>query len=881
MPHIFFPSSEDDLTARPPPSDHLLGAGQNGWGKTWNKVGGWLKKEDEENEPPMVTEEHETLDETMEEKEQDPAISPPRPLQATMPYLPRPATFQRQNSELREKLCPHEPDPEERRALSADRRAGTVYLRKPTPPSAPHPLSSSPTSHSRERAEGGQDARKETSQQPPSSEARQNGQEEHGDIQLEQRTSMSHHEMVREQDHFSEALDDLQIQAELEAKWILNLSMHFRDNSDREKFFITYAETPNKWRRVTISCDYRDMPADSLEADLKSLHYQRDKSARIYESIRDSLPDIQFYPAVTNLKLQTDDGRLHVHVTEDVNEKIPYPPISILQHLDCPRFKESAIEFDSHLSGFVYKIKTGGRVYIKKEIPGPEAVDEFLYEVNALSSLREAANVVQFEGIVVDDDEQLIKGLLIGFCERGALVDVIYDYKNSEWLPWSRRQRWAKQIVNGLSDIHEAGFVQGDFTLSNIVIDRDDTARIIDINRRGCPVGWEPPELSKLIRSGQRISIHIGVKSDLFQLGMVLWALAEQEDEPERQEAPLRLGESSEIPKYYREAVESCLNPDPRLRLSAKDIFAKFASVENSHPHDEGEPRICLSPHRSEKEYIDPATAVGLEDIDQLKSIARNGHHSQFSMSEATFADCATSSEYYFLSCGSGLVGSRGRSHAASSDWAKRHGVVSIDLDEADDLEAMQEIHIADLEYNPHLVDLQTECSNVAEKDGDQPVNNQMDLSFHSNATATPVNDAEYGSQRKVSSPDLTLTLPQDFNTGIRSTGPVETAPEQRFSEDRPVRTPGPPIHQDSGFDELLNFDSPILPAPTVKNSILDRISTLETESSALATTITTPPASEEPVMEFGSNGVPSTYSGPLAESTHHSHEPAADSGAG
>lgn len=36
-----------------------------------------------------------------------------------------------------------------------------------------------------------------------------------------------------------------------------------------------------------------------------------------------------------------------------------------------------------------------------------------------------------------------------------------------------------------------AGFVQGDFTLSNIVIDSNDDAKIIDINRRGCPVGWE------------------------------------------------------------------------------------------------------------------------------------------------------------------------------------------------------------------------------------------------------------------------------------------------------------------------------------------------------------------------------------------------------
>ena len=50
----------------------------------------------------------------------------------------------------------------------------------------------------------------------------------------------------------------------------------------------------------------------------------------------------------------------------------------------------------------------------------------------------------------------------------------------------------------------------------------------------GDPNASQPPELGRLIDSGQRIGMHIGVKTDLFQLGMVLWALAEEVDEPER-----------------------------------------------------------------------------------------------------------------------------------------------------------------------------------------------------------------------------------------------------------------------------------------------------------------------------------------------------------
>ena len=59
-----------------------------------------------------------------------------------------------------------------------------------------------------------------------------------------------------------------------------------------------------------------------------------------------SLPDIQFYDTVTNLKLETKDDRLHVHVTEDVNEIIPYPPIHLVDHLKhVQKYRERGATF--------------------------------------------------------------------------------------------------------------------------------------------------------------------------------------------------------------------------------------------------------------------------------------------------------------------------------------------------------------------------------------------------------------------------------------------------------------------------------------------------------------------------------------------------------
>ena len=462
-----------------------------------------------------------------------------------------------------------------------------------------------------------------------------------------------------------------QIERELEERWILNLSMNFRDRSPREKFFVTYAEVPTKWRRVTVSCDYRDAPPDSLERDLQALHSQRDKNARIYEAIRTSLPDIQFYSTVTNLRLETsDDDRLHVHVTEDVNEIIPYPSTKAVQHLDYNRVLERDVVFDAHMSGFVYRVRVdnsnfNNKVCIKKEIPGPDSVDEFLYEINALHSLQGTRNVISFEGLVIDEEHDVVKGLLISYADQGPLVDMIYDFKNTDELTWLRREKWAREIIFGLSQIHEAGFVQGDFTLSNIVIDDEDTAQIIDINRRGCPVGWEPPEIHNMIESGQRISMYIGVKSDLFQLGMVLWALAMKLDEPERQVRPLRIDDFPEdIPQFFKDITSNCLSEKPRNRWAAKDLLGMFPQDFSTTLPDLMQPVLdTVRPGTlslpSEPHFIDPATTVDRENVNMH---AQRRPSDSYGLFEApTYVGRPSSLEMPFDGPGSYMV-SRGRS---------------------------------------------------------------------------------------------------------------------------------------------------------------------------------------------------------------------------
>lgn len=354
--------------------------------------------------------------------------------------------------------------------------------------------------------------------------------------------------------------------------WILNLSMRFRDGQEREKFFVTYAETPSVWKRITITCDYRNAPDNSMEKQLMNKEFQRDKAALIWSVVKESMIDIQMYDTVTNLRIQTMDDRLHLYATEDVNEIIPYPPIDRIKHINCPHYKESQVEINNHLNGFAYMVTMGGENLVRKDIPGPDSVDEFLNELYMLSKLQASLHVVTLKGIVVDDKGRVVKGFMMEYAEGGALVDILFDYKGK--IPWLERENWAYQVVKGISELHTEGLPIGSLTLSKLVIDAENIVKLCSLRKEGCAVGWEPPEISDLIAQGQRISSHLGLKTDLYQMGVILWALAADEDQPERRPGPLTLGD--DIPQYYRALVGICLSQQPRDRMWASEILRMF-----------------------------------------------------------------------------------------------------------------------------------------------------------------------------------------------------------------------------------------------------------------------------------------------------------------
>lgn len=313
--------------------------------------------------------------------------------------------------------------------------------------------------------------------------------------------------------------------------------------------------------------------------------------------------------------------------------------------------------------------------------------------------------------------------------------------------------------------------MQGDFTLSNIVIDTEDKAKIIDINRRGCPVGWEPPEVAALIESKQRISMYIGVKSDIFQLGMVLWAIAMEQDEPETQPRPLTLFDAPmEIPSYYRTIVDICLSDDPRNRLHATVLLSKFPEIEDDiRPFYERQ----AIPDHEEAEYIDPETAVGRDDIDNfrvLSSHSSEANGNPRSSATHTYVNAPTdmSSEPYYYP-------TRGRSPSPRS----LHDVDEPPLTQ-NHHEHINGVHVLEEQPNDHF---QPQIISVSPSGHHEFQGFEQDSTLHSES----VRDVDVSPHTRDNRDHINVShvLEEPSNDPFEPQAPVMRVPPSGLQEDR------------------------------------------------------------------------------------------------
>lgn len=337
-----------------------------------------------------------------------------------------------------------------------------------------------------------------------------------------------------------------------------------------------------------------------------------------------------------SLSLSNDDTSLqkprgdHKATLSTICEK-PTPPMDAMNSLhdwQCRRFVESQVTqleqietphcFASSVNGIlVYEIKC------REHYPS----SEFLYNIKALHCMDGTPGFAKFVGVVTDDKGKYLKSYLLEFPRaRWNLIQLAATPSM-----WERREKWAFQVVRGLSQIHRKGFVVGGIVIWAIpvVIENTDSVQFWYFKKHivaGRTVGaYYPPEFH-YVRDMSQTTDAAGCpratsKMDIFHLGLLLWLIAE--NGPITRASPVcmrrrcdsakdcscdlthaepialpRLPES--IPQYFRDMVDDCRAENPSDRPAAWELLQRFPATSDSLQQPElSVPQVPHSPASS------------------------------------------------------------------------------------------------------------------------------------------------------------------------------------------------------------------------------------------------------------------------------------------
>lgn len=412
-------------------------------------------------------------------------------------------------------------------------------------------------------------------------------------------------------------------------------SIHSRINYYR----VIYLKSPRQWSRLNISIEFcsssRYWAATELSrhGNISPGHFTPVCSLpqSLLKQVQDYLSEADDHQENANIQLclsaediiqkQQSQHRRNPLQSSLMTAELPNIVQSILIFLDdlgCQRYCESQIiqvgtlqppiHFASLINGIlVCETKFAHNCPSHKD----------LYNIQVLRGMDGIPGFAKLVGIVVDQSGKHLKSYLIEFPH--TKWDFISDLvTKTNVIPWERREKWARQVVEGVCQIHCKTFVVG--TLSRgrtpIIVDSYDRVQFWSFEKQFVLGSgrdrYYPPEYAHFKNLSPSTSEaecpSMTQKADIFFLGMVLCNLAMGYPAP--RSSPVRMGEKQRltipfelfeqrglddptalpslpdsIPKYYRDIIDECRSVVPNDRPAAWRLLERFpAETESAYP---------------------------------------------------------------------------------------------------------------------------------------------------------------------------------------------------------------------------------------------------------------------------------------------------------
>ena len=384
-----------------------------------------------------------------------------------------------------------------------------------------------------------------------------------------------------------------------------------------QKYFLAYAETPRRWRRIIASVTFCKVQEQSALSQV----LVPDDDELTCKTLPDALESLlstvfrrlELFYSVTSLDMslrEDEKGQMvtsspRIDAGEDALELQMSDEEHILQDIEdlgCEQFVESDVVTISRSTSSSFDVYVKSKAYTEVKVPfataggqGKNGFQDCFNDLKLLHSLRGCNHVAEFFGVVLDDTRRHLKNYLyesLEICSVEKLFGVISC--EPETIPWPIRELWARQIIKAISDIHGKGKIVGVLDLNSIGIRADGTAalrRFRTSERHLQNVrGIMPPELRDNSKTeGGALPKTMSFRTDIFQLGYILWLLAEQKAKtyglfcPKNactnfprysctadHVNPVQLPPcSGNIPQYFGDIIRECRSEDPKARSPA------------------------------------------------------------------------------------------------------------------------------------------------------------------------------------------------------------------------------------------------------------------------------------------------------------------------
>lgn len=153
----------------------------------------------------------------------------------------------------------------------------------------------------------------------------------------------------------------------------------------------------------------------------------------------------------------------------------------------------------------------------------------------------------------------VVRGFLMEYFEKGSMQDILDQRLRIAW------QKWPLQIATGLRHLHSHEITHMDLKPSNIMVDHNGDAKLIDLSGMATTAEWTAPELRNCLEPTWK-PWKTRVRHDIWAFGMLVRKL-------------LDINESSESPLV--ELVENTTKENPEHRISLNEVLLELQSSLN------------------------------------------------------------------------------------------------------------------------------------------------------------------------------------------------------------------------------------------------------------------------------------------------------------